>query len=183
MGGWEESWELLALLFGARRGCPGEGCLPELGVGGPATASPRSSCGSSCSPWVGTGMLGGLLGPPRRAAVEVLGRSSSSAPAGPLDGAGPGAGDPLREAAGGGAAAGLPSRSSATWPSSRSSRRWASLLQRCTATSIRRCTNIAVRFRRLTRSSRTRRSSFSPKRPRAEGAGGELGSPGKGMPR
>ena len=164
MGGWEESWELLALLFGARRGCAGEGSLPQLGVEGPATASSGSSCGSSCSSSVGTRAEGGLPGPPRRAADELLGGSSASDLSGLLEGAGLGAGDPLREAVGPGAAAGLPSCSSAARASSRPIRRRASPLHRSTMVSIRRRTKILVCTPRAPCSSWNRVSSSRPKR-------------------
>ena len=94
-----EALELPALLFGGRRGPPGECSLPWLEVGG-------SSWGSSCSARVVTGAAGGL---PPTAAGEVPGSSSKLGLPGLLEGAGPGAGVPPREAAGWGTPAGLPS--------------------------------------------------------------------------
>ena len=162
----EEASGLPALLFGGRRGPPGECSLPQVEVDGRAMASSGSSWGSSCSPGIGMGAEGGLPGPPRRAAAEVLGRSSALVPSGLSEGTGPGVGDPPREAAVPGAATGLPSRPPAAWPSSRPSRRRASPPHRCTATSISWCTNVAARFWREAPSSWTRRSSSSPKRTR-----------------
>ena len=166
--GGEVASGLPALLFGARRGPPGERSLPRLGVEGPGTACSGSSCCSSCSSSVGTRAEGGLPGPPRRAADELLGGSSAADLSGLLEGAGLGAGDPLREAVGPGAAAGLPSCSSAARASSRPIRRRASPLHRSTMVSIRRRTKILVCTPRAACSSWNRVSSSRPKRCRTD---------------
>lgn len=159
---------LPALLFGARRPLAGEHLLSRLGVEDAGPDSSGSSCGSSCSPWVGTGTERLPLGPPPRAADEVLGISSSSELSGLLKGAGRWTGDPLWVAAGSGAASGLPSRSSAAQLSPRSIRRWASLLQRSTTMSTSWRTKLLVCGPRVARSSWHSVSSSGPKRLRLD---------------
>jgi len=114
------------LLFGGRCGHPEERSLRRLEVNGRATASSGSSQGSSCSPGIGTGTEGGLQGPPRSAAAEVVRRLSVLAPSGLSEGARRGEGHPPRETAGPGAATELPSHPLAAWLPFRPSRRRAS---------------------------------------------------------
>ena len=157
-----EASGLPAFLFGGCRGPPGQRSRPRLEAEGPGTASPGSRWGCSCSAGTGTGAEGWLPGAPPTAADEVPGSSSALDLAGLPEGAGPGARDPPREAAGPGAPAGLPSRPPAARASCQPSRRRASLLGSCTATRARCCTKVAVRFWRETPSVRPGRSVSVP---------------------
>lgn len=64
---------LLALLFGAHHGPPGERLLSWLGVERPSTVCSVSPCNSSCSLWVGTGALGGWWDHPKAQQLSCWG--------------------------------------------------------------------------------------------------------------
>lgn len=169
MAGGAEASELLALLFGARRGALHEHSLPVPVLEGPGTASPGSCWAAAWPVCHGAGMDGGWLGPSLRAAVEGTGSSSSTLSSLVLlEGCGPGSGVCAGGAAAPRAAAGLPSRPAAAWEASGPGGCCTCLLHsRATCTTSRR-TKLAARLCREQSSRRASAPSFRPKMRRLE---------------